>query len=101
MRLRKIMSKTRTEQSENNLEQNTQEKNLTHKAYTNIRRMLLLNEIIPGQRLRYRDLADQLEMSPTPVAQALNWMAFQGLVCHEPNRGYYVKPLSMNDIDEL
>jgi DNA-binding GntR family transcriptional regulator len=39
----------------------------TLRAYNNIRRMLFFNEITPGQKIYYRDMAEQLHMSPTPV----------------------------------
>ena len=52
---------------------------LTRKAYTGIRRMLFLNEITPGQKIHYRDLAEELGMSQTPVIHALRWLEFQGL----------------------
>ena len=45
-------------------------------AFDGIRRMLFLEEIAPGEKLRYRDLAKRLGMSPTPVVQALKWLAY-------------------------
>ena len=46
----------------------------THKAYQGIRQMLFHNEIVPGQKIAYRDLAERLGMSQTPVIQALKWL---------------------------
>jgi DNA-binding GntR family transcriptional regulator len=48
----------------------------TWKAYTGIRNMLFHNEIMPGQKIAYRDLAERLGMSQTPVIQALKWLEF-------------------------
>jgi len=75
--------------------------NLVTQAYTGIRRMLFLNEIAPGQKLHYRDLAEQLGMSPTPVTQALKWLEFQGLVHHRTNRGFYMEPISLEEVREI
>jgi DNA-binding GntR family transcriptional regulator len=75
--------------------------NLVTQAYTGIRRMLFLNEIAPGQKLHYRELAEQLGMSPTPVIQALKWLEFQGLVHHETNRGFYMEPISLEEVREI
>ena len=66
-----------------------------------IRRMFFLNEIIPGQKISYGDLAKRLEMSTTPVIQALKRLEYQGLVRHEPNRGYYTENISLKEITEI
>jgi DNA-binding GntR family transcriptional regulator len=73
----------------------------THKAYQGIRRMLFHNEIVPGQKIAYRDLAERLGMSQTPVIQALKWLEFQGLVRHERHRGYYTEPISIQEVEEI
>ena len=73
----------------------------TKEAYMGIRRMFFLNEIIPGQKISYGDLAKRLEMSTTPVIQALKLLEFQGLVRHEPNRGYYTENVSLKEITEI
>ncbi len=70
-------------------------------AYQGIRRMLYSKELVPGQRIAYRDLAEKLKLSPTPIIQALKWMELQGFVHHEPNRGYLMAPFSINEIEEL
>jgi len=66
-----------------------------------IRRMFFLNEIVPGQKISYGDLARRLNMSTTPVIQALKRLEFQGLVRHEPNRGYYTENISLEEITEI
>jgi DNA-binding GntR family transcriptional regulator len=70
-------------------------------AYHAIRRMLYAKELVPGQKISYRDLADRFEMSPTPIIQALKWLELQGFVLHEPNRGYSMAPFSLREIEEL
>ena len=73
----------------------------TQEAYMGIRRMFFLNEIVPGQKISYGDLANRLNMSTTPVIQALKRLEFQGLVRHEPNRGYYTENISLEEITEI
>ena len=73
----------------------------TQEAYMGIRRMFFLNEIIPGQKISYGDLAKRLDMSTTPVIQALKRLEYQGLVRHEPNRGYYTENISIKEITEI
>jgi DNA-binding GntR family transcriptional regulator len=70
-------------------------------AYQRIRRMLYNKELVPGQRIAYRDLAEKLQLSPTPIIQALKWLELQGFVQHEPNRGYCMAPFSLKEIEEL
>jgi DNA-binding GntR family transcriptional regulator len=73
----------------------------TQKAYEGIRNMLFHNEIVPGQKISYRDLSERLGMSQTPVIQALKWLEFQQLVHHEPHRGYYTAPISLQEVEEV
>ena len=66
-----------------------------------IRRMFFVNDITPGQRVSYGDLAKRLGMSTTPVIQALKRLEDQGLVRHEPNRGYFTEEISLKEITEI
>ena len=70
-------------------------------AYQGIRHMLYNKELVPGQRIAYRDLAEKLKLSATPIIQALKWLELQGFVHHEPNRGYSMAPFSLKEIEEL
>lgn len=70
-------------------------------AYHGIRHMLYTKELVPGQRIAYRDLAEKLKLSPTPIIQALKWLELQGFVQHESNRGYSMAPFSIKEIEEL
>jgi len=80
---------------------NKQPEDSTQIAYQGIRRMLYNKELVPGQRIACRDLAEKLELSSTPVIQALKWLELQGFVQHEPNRGYSMAPFSLKEIEEL
>jgi DNA-binding GntR family transcriptional regulator len=77
------------------------EDDFAREAYLGIRRMFFLNEITPGQKISYGDLAKRLGMSTTPVIQALKRLEDQGLVRHEPNRGYYTENISLKEIIEI
>lgn len=73
----------------------------TRAAYQGIRRMFFVNEITPGQKISYGALAKKLGMSTTPVIQALKRLEDQGLVRHEPNRGYYTENISLGEVIEI
>jgi DNA-binding GntR family transcriptional regulator len=70
-------------------------------AYLGIRHMLYNKELVPGQRIAYRDLAEKLRLSSTPIIQALKWLELQGFVRHEANRGYSMAPFSIREVEEL
>jgi DNA-binding GntR family transcriptional regulator len=70
-------------------------------AYQGIRRLLYNKEIVPGQRIAYRDLAEKLSLSPTPIIQALKRLELLGFVHHEPNRGFVMSPFSIQEIEEI
>lgn len=73
---------------------------LTKEAYNDIRKMIFSNKLKPGQKIPYRRMAEGLDMSLTPVVQALKHMEFMGLVYHEKNRGFFVGNVTPQDIDE-
>ena len=73
----------------------------SQKAYQGIRRLLYFKELVPGQKIPYRELAERLNMSPTPIIQALKWLEIEGFVLHKPNRGYYMTPFSLQEIEEI
>lgn len=73
----------------------------TRRAYRGIRNLMLHNELMPGQKFSYRDLAERLGMSPTPIIQALKWLEFQQLVRHEPHRGYFTAPIDRREVEEI
>ena len=45
-------------------------------------------------------MAERLNMSLTPVVQALKHMEFMGLVHHEQNKGFFVEKVTPREIDE-
>ncbi len=77
------------------------QEDLTQKAYMGIRHMLFHNEIVAGQKIPFKDLAEMMHMSSTPVIQALKFLEFQGLVRREPNKGYFIESLSLEEIEEI
>ncbi len=88
----------------NNLRQRSDKKSSgdhTRRAYHGIRNLMLHNELTPGQKFSYRDLAERLHMSPTPIIQALKWLEFQQLVRHEPHRGYFTAPIDRQEVEEV
>ncbi|OGR23774.1 MAG: transcriptional regulator [Desulfobacterales bacterium RIFOXYA12_FULL_46_15] len=79
----------------------SEKSDFTWKAYTAIRQMLFYNEILPGQKIKYKDLATKIGVSMTPVIQALKWLEFINIVRHESNKGYYINEVSVKEIREV
>lgn len=67
-------------------------------AYRGIKRMMVTQKLIPGQKLPYRELTQWLGMSKTPIVNALNRLEQEGFVISEPNVGYTVKPIDVKEI---
>jgi DNA-binding GntR family transcriptional regulator len=59
-----------------------------------LRTMIATDELKPGERLRERTLAERLDVSRTPLREALKELAGDGLVVVLPKRGAVVADLS-------
>ena len=70
-------------------------------AYNAIKNMLYYKELYPGQRIVYGDIAARLNMSLTPVIQALNKLEYSELVFYRPNKGYFVGQITEKEIEEV
>ncbi len=66
-----------------------------------LRRLIVVGELVPDQPLRQDTLAERLGVSRVPVREALNTLAAEGRVVHEPHRGYRVARLSLDDLLEV
>ena len=55
----------------------------------------------PGTRLQEVDVAESLNVSRSPVREALRQLAADGLLLEIPNKGVYVKEFSVKDIEEI
>jgi DNA-binding GntR family transcriptional regulator len=62
---------------------------------------ILSGEYEEGDRLKEADLADEFNLSRTPVREVLKLLAADGLVHLLPNRGATVFPLTPDDIEEI
>jgi DNA-binding GntR family transcriptional regulator len=63
-----------------------------------LRQMLVEGEIAPGAKLNERELAQVLQVSRTPLREAIKMLAAEGLVELLPNRGAVAVSLGEQDI---
>ncbi|MFC5497727.1 GntR family transcriptional regulator [Caenimonas terrae] len=63
-----------------------------------LRQMLVENRIAPGAKLNERELAEVLQVSRTPLREAIKMLAAEGLVELLPNRGAIAVELTEADV---
>ena len=66
---------------------------LADEVYESLRARLMGHVVEPGARLSIDGLARDLDVSPTPVREALARLESDGLVVKQPHRGYSAAPL--------
>ncbi len=66
-----------------------------------IRRAIIDGRVVPGQRLKEEELAQQLGISRTPVREALLVLQTEGLVVASPNRGATVRSYDLPDVEDM
>lgn len=74
---------------------------LTSKVYDHIRNGILDGSYKDGDYLVETRLAEKLQVSRTPIREALKQLELEGLVLSMPNRGVVVQAISENDIDDI
>ena len=70
---------------------------LSEDVYETLRSAVLEHSLAPGDRLNIDALARELEVSPTPVREALARLESEGLVRKRALAGYTVSPLLTRD----
>ncbi len=75
--------------------------NLSARVYNQIKRLILCNEIMPGQKLYHQQLSERLGVSRTPVREALTRLVQEGYVSFLPNRGFTCKEIRIQEAEEL
>jgi DNA-binding GntR family transcriptional regulator len=71
------------------------------KVYDHLRNEILSNHISAGTRLIEGRLAKKINVSRTPVREALHILEMEGLIESIPRVGYWVKALRREDVEEL
>jgi DNA-binding GntR family transcriptional regulator len=74
---------------------------LPERAYREIKRRILDNELVSGTFKLEKELAELLDMSRTPVREAMIRLANEGMVEIRPRHGMRVLPVSKHDMIEI
>jgi DNA-binding GntR family transcriptional regulator len=70
-------------------------------AYLRLREMILSGELAPGTPLSEYQLVRSLEVSRTPIREALSRLQSVGLVRGVPQRGMFVREMGPQDVVEI
>jgi DNA-binding GntR family transcriptional regulator len=70
-------------------------------AYKAIKEMIAQYKLIPGQKITYDQLARALKISKTPIINALYRLEQEEFVISVPNRGFFIKEIGIQEIEEL
>ncbi|WP_135470835.1 GntR family transcriptional regulator [Crenalkalicoccus roseus] len=71
------------------------------RLYEVLRERVTAYRVPPGARLNEVEIARELGASRTPVREALNRLATEGLLSFEPNRGFRARELDTKEIFDL
>lgn len=66
-------------------------------AYEHIRSLAVRGELRPGRRLSPPDVAQALRISVTPVRDALTRLAAEGFILGSDGRGFFTKPIQVDE----
>jgi GntR family transcriptional regulator, rspAB operon transcriptional repressor len=69
--------------------------NMTSRIYTLLRKLIIEVKLIPGRALSEKEIAATLNVSKTPVREAIIRLADEGLLKVVPKGGTYVAPIEM------
>ena len=74
---------------------------LSEHALLRLRNDILIGTLVPGLQLKLDILKGHYGFSSSPLREALNRLTAEGLVKNEDRRGFFVAPVSIEDINEI
>lgn len=75
--------------------------NISDAAADAVREMILDGRLAPGERLNEVRLAVALGVSRTPLREGLRLLAKEGAIDPEPRLGYFVRPLTLSEFEQI
>ena len=74
---------------------------LASDAAEKLRGLISAQLLLPGEKIRQVEIAQQLGVSRSPLREALRTLESEGVVSYETNRGYVVTKLAMHDLAQI
>lgn len=70
-------------------------------VFNTIREAILKGELVPGERLMEKQLAERMGVSRTPIREAIRKLELEGLVLMVPRKGAEVAKITEKDIKDV
>ncbi|MDK2789278.1 MAG: hypothetical protein PWP07_2523 [Epulopiscium sp.] len=70
-------------------------------VYHEVKKRLINNTIKPGERIWEDSIAEELEVSRTPVREAINRLIAEGFVENRPRKGIFAAEISKEDLKKM
>lgn len=70
-------------------------------VFNTLREAILQGELIPGERLMEKQLAERLGVSRTPIREAIRKLELEGLIIMVPRKGAEVAKITEKDIKDV
>jgi DNA-binding GntR family transcriptional regulator len=80
---------------------NCSSSSLKDMAYQTLRRMILTGELPAGTQITEAEIAEQLQVSRTPIRESIMQLEHEGLLRIVPYKGIFVYEMTMNDMRDL
>ena len=74
---------------------------ITTKVYSQLRRDIVISRLKPGERLQIKDWAERFGVSATPMRDALQMLANEGLITVRSRTGFYVAQLTLGQLKDM
>jgi DNA-binding GntR family transcriptional regulator len=71
------------------------------KAYNYLRNAIVSHEFAPGSAIVEQDISDRLQISRTPIREAMKQLESDGLITSTPARGSFVSEINLQDVNEI
>lgn len=74
---------------------------LARQAYQRLRQDIVAGRLVPGSKLKLESLVQQYGIGMSPLREALARLAGDQLVNSQEQRGFWVAPLSLEELDDI
>lgn len=79
----------------------SQSKPLNQIVYEGLRKAIIEGVVPAGERINEKVYSDYMNISRTPIRNAINKLKLEGIIEHIPNYGVVVKRVTVADADEI
>jgi DNA-binding GntR family transcriptional regulator len=76
-------------------------RNLSERIFEIVRDQIVVGKLPVDQAIRQDSLAADLGVSKIPLREALGRLEHEGLLVSHPNRGFFVRPMSADEAEEI